>query len=90
MIARWVPHLRSPEEWNKWVHTYVAVHDFLEERGVKVIRQDPYSPDMNLPDCFIFSTLERMRNNITFTGTEHVKTFPADVIRSIEKAALAE
>jgi transposase len=75
---------------NARVHTSVAVRDFLEERGVKVIRQAPYSPDMNLLDRFIFSTLERMRNNITFTGTEHVKTFTADVIRSIEKAALAE
>jgi transposase len=68
---------------NARVHTSRAVRDFLEDKGVTVVKQPPYSPDCNLLDRYIFSKLENERKHIHFESSDQVDQFVTGAVNSI-------
>ena len=59
------------------------MRDFLEEKGVTVVKQPPYSPDCNLLDRYVFSKVESERAHIHFQSSDCVQQFVTDVVSSI-------
>jgi len=39
-------------------HTAISVNEFLAKKGISLIPQPPYSPDLSLCDSFLFSKLK--------------------------------
>lgn len=56
---------------------------YIEQRGAKLLRQSPYSPDFNMLDRFVFAKMEQLRVKINFNNEEDVKTFATDVLKEI-------
>lgn len=63
-------------------HVSKATTEFLNSKGVKLIKQPPYSPDCNLCDRFVFPRLESLRKRGDFTGKEDLETFLAQAMPS--------
>ena len=56
-------------------HISRLVKDFLENRGVTLVKQPPLSPDFNLLDRFVFGDLENARCGIDFNSERELKQF---------------
>ena len=56
-------------------HTAVVTRDFCEQHGITLVKQPPYSPDMNLMDRFIFRNLEFDRRGTRFENKEHLTVY---------------
>ena len=48
---------------------------FLERRNVRLLRQSPYSPDLNLCDQMIFPMLEMRRHDTNLENEAELKAF---------------
>jgi hypothetical protein len=68
----------NPIEWNNLVlmhdnarpHVASSVKVFLDLKGVKMLQQPPYSPDLNFCDRFLFRNFEQFRSDIHFESDE--------------------
>lgn len=57
-------------------HSATRTQDYLNKTGVKMVKQSPYSPDLNLCDRFLFTTLQKhCREKNMITGMNCTGTF---------------
>ena len=61
--------------------------DFLRSKGVRVLKQPPYSPDYNLCDRWLFGTLERKRKKQNFASVHNLEEFLQEALQGLDKAA---
>ena len=67
-------------------HSAASTRDFLSYRKVKVIKQSPYSPDLNLCDRWIFREHKEHLRKFKFSNQEEVKEETLRWFRSIPKS----
>ena len=78
-----------PVKWNTMMlmhdnarpHRSRCVENFLESKGVELVRQPPLSPDFNLLDRFVFSSIENARCGTDFDSEEELKSFLTSHLR---------
>jgi hypothetical protein len=66
-------------------HTSKKTTDFLQCKGVHLLRQPPYSPDFNLCDRWLFGLLERARNQRDFSSSDDLRQFLHGALSSMDK-----
>ena len=64
-------------------HTAAATSDFFIRRGVKLIRQAPYSPDFNMCDRWVFAHLKSSMKKMTFNDHVEVRKAALQVFQSV-------
>lgn len=69
-------------------HTSVMTTNFIQSKGVRLLKQPPYSPDYNLCDRWLFSTLERQRKDTHFSSGRDLEEFLDKSLRELDKTAL--
>lgn len=63
-------------------HVAVMTQAFCEEHGIKLLRQPPYSPDMNLLDRFVFRNLEFDRRKKQFPNINSLSEYIANFMKN--------
>ena len=53
----------------------------MNAKGVELVRQPPLSPDFNLLDRFVFSSIENARCGMDFDSEEELKLFLSNHLR---------
>lgn len=71
-------------------HSATLTQDYLKQRGISVVHQSPYSPDMNLCDRFLFRAMKQDLKNEDFDGPEGVKRAIQRSIRLISENTLMD
>ena len=66
-------------------HSSQQVRSFLQEKGVTLLHQPPYSPDYNICDRWWFSKMEAARRRVNFDDENHLKDFLTDILRDVSK-----
>ena len=69
-------------------HSSAATTQFLEERGVSIVWQSPYSPDFNLCDRFLFNTLKAGLRKQTFQSHLEVEEAALRFLRQLPEEHL--
>ena len=64
-------------------HVASSVTQFLEQKGVTLLHQPPYSPDFNMLDRWVFTLLDRHRIHRNFEDYNDVKTYVTAELRGI-------
>lgn len=59
-------------------HSAVLTQDYLRDTGVQIVKQSPYSPDLNLCDRFLFRSLKVELNQQNFSGSE-------DLVKAVQR-----
>ena len=54
-------------------HTALVTATHIEEMNIRLLRQPPYSPDLNMCDSYIFPRLESIRDD--FESGDDLKQF---------------
>ena len=80
-----------PLSWNRMMlmhdnarpHTCKLVQEFLQEKGVEMVKQPAWSPDFNLLDRYVFASLENARIRIDFHDKVDIGTFLTDHLNTI-------
>ena len=79
-------HTKLSELWwqqdNARPHTAADTTAFLERRGVTVVHQAPYSPDLNACDKWLFKHFKKHSRKMTFTAGDEIRD-KADSEKSI-------
>lgn len=73
---------------NATPHTAVNTFNYIHERGINLIRQPAYSPDMNLCDRMIFRNMEVSRKGIVLHNRESVKNFLTEYLGNFSRYSL--
>ena len=81
----------NPLYWNQMFllhdnarpHVKATVHQYLEDKGVTLVKQPPWSPDFNLLDRFVFKHLENSRKHLNFVDENEIKKFLTNLLRNI-------
>lgn len=60
---RILPHNMRLQQDNARPHVAQATLQYFEDQNIRLLRQPPYSPDVNLCDRFIFPRLEALRED---------------------------
>ena len=68
-------------------HTSLVVHQFLAERSIPVITQQPYSPDLAPSDFWLFPTLQIGLKGTRFATMEDIKSNTTAELRKVPKEA---
>ena len=73
----------------KWQHDNARPHtaretlSFFERRNVELIKQSPYSPDLNFCDRWVFKVLKKAFRGIKFKNGAEVQAHAAQVLKDI-------
>ena len=94
---RWGRLTRDPVKLTDlwWQHDNARHHssrttkEFFDRRGVTMIWQPPYSPDMNLADRFLFKLLKKELRKDTFSTAEEVQEASLRILRAIPEETFA-
>ena len=70
-----------PDIADKWIlrlgsvpcHTALSVTEFLTSKGIPVVRQSPYSPDLSPCDFFLFPELKNVLKGRHFRTLENIQ-----------------
>ena len=71
-------------------HAAAATKQFLDRRGVLLVSQSPYSPDLNLLDRFLFRHIKMDLRGEDFSGPEDLSKAIQRSIRHIFENTLVE
>ena len=71
-------------------HTAAAAKQFLDWRGVPLVSQSPYSPDLNLLDQFLIRHIKIDLRGEDFSGPEDLSKAIQRSIRRISENTLVE
>ena len=71
-------------------HSATLTQDYLKQRNISIVRQSPYSPDLNLCDRFLFRTIKQDLNKKDFDGPEDVNRAIQRCIRLISENTLMD
>lgn len=63
-------------------HTSNATRTFITGKNCTLLKQPPYSPDINICDRMVFPKLEMERRHITFNSADEVQEFLTDHLRN--------
>jgi hypothetical protein len=66
-------------------HTLLVVQQFLAEKNINVITQQPYSPDLVLSDFWLFPTLKMDLKGTYFIAMEDIKLNAMSEFRRFKK-----
>ena len=66
-------------------HTSATTTAFFEKRGVQLVKQSPYSPDVNLCDRWLFKELKKNLRRSQFQCAQDVLKACLEVFRNIPK-----
>lgn len=72
-----------------WMHDNARPHSaaltcqYLEDRGVRLLKQPAYSPDLNLMDRYIFRNFEANRKNVNFSDVNEIRRYLANFLHSL-------
>ena len=69
-------------------HTAVNTQRFLEGTGVQLVKQAPYSPDLNLCDRFLFRGIKHSLKNSQISCQSDVENAATHYMNSLEVGAL--
>lgn len=64
-------------------HASHTVIDYLTNKGVRLVKQPPLSPDYNLLDRFVFSSIESSRCGVNFSSETDLKVYLTDHLRNL-------
>lgn len=87
-----LPNPLNPENMrlqhdNARPHTARDTAEYLENLNVRLIRQPPYSPDVNLCDRYVFPRLEALTTQ--FESAEEIKNFLSVELPKFDKARMS-
>jgi histone-lysine N-methyltransferase SETMAR len=90
---RWWSLTRNPvglrgKVWqhdNARPHSKKDVVEFFQRRGIELLRQSPYSPDLNLCDRWLFSLLKKTLRPQLFNSYTEVEEAVRSAMRAIEE-----
>jgi hypothetical protein len=90
---RWLSLSKNPVSLNGmiWQHDNARPHsknevvEFFRRRGIELLRQSPYSPDLNLCDRWLFSCLKKTLRQQQFNSCEEVEEAVRTGMRNIEE-----
>ena len=71
-------------------HTAMITQRYLTSTGVSVVKQSPYSPDMNLCDRYLFPYVKNELKNIPFDSAKEVETELTHSFRHLSENALSD
>ena len=66
-------------------HALRLTQGFLAESGVQIIKQSPYSPDLNLCDRFLFRKIKSEPKGVYLTDQDDVRKSVQHIFRHIKK-----
>jgi hypothetical protein len=85
---------RLQEIWwqhdNARPHSAAATRQFFERRGVQLISQSPYSPDLNLCDRWLFSELKKTLRKTEFHSADEVRDAALHAFRQLKRERFEE
>lgn len=70
-------------------HCKASVIQFLEQKGVTILNQPPYSPDFNILDRYLFKHLENSRRHRHFADNNDINSFLTAELRNISSDTLS-
>ena len=84
-------HRVRPEIANTWMlhhdnapcHTVISVNEFLAKKGISVVPQPPYSPDLNPCDFFFFPKLKFHLKGRHFGTVDNIQKVVTDQLRAL-------
>ena len=71
-------------------HSAAKTKEFLTQRGISVVQQSPYSPDLNLCDRFLFRAIKQDLKYEHFEDSEDLRVAIQRSIRLISETKLME
>ena len=71
-------------------HTAKITQRYFDQRGIELVKQSPYSPDLNLCDRFLFRAIKVDLNNQAFSGPKEVEIAVKRSIRGMSENALCK
>ena len=71
-------------------HSATLTQDYLKQRNISIVRQSPYSPDLNLCDRFLFRAIKQNLKKEDFDSPEDVNRAIQRSIRLISKNTLMD
>jgi len=89
------PESHTSGQWmlvhdNAPAHCAIRVHQFLAQRGVRVLHHPPSSPDVAPADFFLFPRLKSIMKGARFADVAAIQERATAVLRSILKEAFAD
>lgn len=64
-------------------HTAFSIAEFLTSKGIPVVPQPPYSPDLSPCDFFLFPTLKNVLKGRHFGTLENIQKSVTDMLKTI-------
>ena len=71
-------------------HISKATSDFFQRKKVELVKQSPYSPDVNGCDRWLFKYVKKMSKGISFDSAENVCDFCRQTFKDISKTRLRQ
>ena len=71
-------------------HTAADTTAFLKRRGVTVVRQAPYSPDLNACDKWLFKYFKKHSRKMKFTAGDEIRDEALRCFRQIPRSRFEE
>ena len=65
------------------LHHVMFRHRTLTTKGIPVVLQSPYSPDLSPCDFFLFHKLKNVLNGCNFVTLENIQKSVTDILKSI-------
>jgi transposase len=80
-----------PDIADKWMlhhdnapcHTALSIIEFLTSKGIPVVPQPPYSPDLSPCDIFLFPKLKNVLKGRHFGTLENIQKSVTDMLKTI-------
>ena len=69
-------------------HSAVRTQTYLEQTGVKILVQSPYSPDLNMCDRFLFTRLQEHCRGIEYVDGNELHRDAQRFLRSLPEELL--
>ena len=84
-------HLVRPEIADNWMqhhdnppcHTAISVNECLTKKGIRVVLQPPYSPDLSPSDFFLFPKLKFHLKGRHFGTVDNIQKVVRDQLRAL-------
>jgi transposase len=78
IVDTWMPH-----HDNALCHSAISMKEFLAKKGISVVLQPPYSPDLSSCDFFLFPKLEFHLRGRHFGTVDKIQKVVTDQLRAL-------
>ena len=69
-------------------HTAARTQEYLTRSGATLLKQSPYSPDLNLCDRFLFTRLQEHRRKHQYLNSEEVLCDVQQFVRQLPESMI--